>query len=69
MYLLWTYGLTFDKDNDFTLKNPEANVIKKIQYTADTVYAAIIAMSIVFLLIGVDVHEQMRVLATWKDYA
>lgn len=70
LWLLWAHGLTFDKDTEYSLHNPNENCIDKIDYgDKNAIYASIIAMIVVFLLISVDLHEQMRVVATWKDYA
>lgn len=43
-------------------------MMDKVKMEGDTIYAMIIAMVIVLMLIGTDLHEHMKVIATWKDY-
>jgi hypothetical protein len=66
---LWEYGLGPDTKSIFAKDHPDDIVLDKTDLQIDyTFYSMVIAMVIVMMLIGVDLHEHMKVIATWKDY-
>lgn len=75
LYLLWTQGLTIEKSttttNTTAFKYPNMTFIAKpkdLGAIKNIEFAMVIAIMIVYILIGMSLLEHMKVIASMKEY-
>ncbi len=74
LYLLWTQGLTIEKattSNSTALKYPNKTFIAKpedLGTMKNIIFAMVIAVFVVYILIGINLLTHMKVIASMREY-